>query len=230
MRDREFWRWYKTTNIYRRFLIPHKIDRDSIVRSLYKVRSYARGVLLDLGARNKPYYEIFQEETSKYVALDIDPHSQVDVYGDCLALPFKDNSFDTILMTQVLNDVYHIEKAVSEIKRVLRRRGCLILTESQSTGLHDVPHDYFRFSKFALAKLMARVGLKVELLEPRCGTLAMIGETMSSFIYYTFWKYRWGHLLVKLSCLMVQGFFWRLDNLWFDAGNTLGYILVARKT
>ena len=53
------------------------------------------------------------------------PH-QVAVEGDIEDMPFKDESFGTVVCTEVLEHVPYPEKALSEIGRVLRPGGVLI--------------------------------------------------------------------------------------------------------
>ncbi len=49
--------------------------------------------------------------------------------GVAEALPFEDNSFDTVVSTLVLCSVYSPQKVLSEIKRVLRPGGTFIFIE-----------------------------------------------------------------------------------------------------
>ncbi len=53
------------------------------------------------------------------------PH-QVAVEGDIEDMPFKDESFGTVVCTEVLEHIPYPEKALSEIGRVLRPGGVLI--------------------------------------------------------------------------------------------------------
>lgn len=53
------------------------------------------------------------------------PH-QSAVLGDIESMPFADESFETVVCTEVLEHVPYPEKALSEIKRVLRPGGLLV--------------------------------------------------------------------------------------------------------
>lgn len=45
------------------------------------------------------------------------------VVGDAIRLPFKDNTFDIVTCTEMLEHIYDPKKAIDEIARVLKRRG-----------------------------------------------------------------------------------------------------------
>lgn len=56
--------------------------------------------------------------------------------GDMLKLPFKDNSFDSIICRNVIShsDTAGVKKAISEIKRVLKNEGeCFLTLASKAT-------------------------------------------------------------------------------------------------
>jgi demethylmenaquinone methyltransferase/2-methoxy-6-polyprenyl-1,4-benzoquinol methylase len=49
--------------------------------------------------------------------------------GDCIALPFPDNSFDAVTISFGIRNVEDIEKGLSEINRVLTPNGKLVILE-----------------------------------------------------------------------------------------------------
>ena len=53
------------------------------------------------------------------VDLDVYPHTHVQAAAE--ALPFKDNTFDTVLMLEILEHVDDVEAALKEALRVARR-------------------------------------------------------------------------------------------------------------
>lgn len=50
------------------------------------------------------------------------------VNGDATAMPFAENSFNQVIMTEVLEHVQNERKSVSEVYRVLKPNGILVLT------------------------------------------------------------------------------------------------------
>lgn len=48
-------------------LDPCKIERESILISLIIAKSYAKGILLDMGCGNKPYESVFSDVIDKHI-------------------------------------------------------------------------------------------------------------------------------------------------------------------
>lgn len=129
------------------------------------------GRTLDLGAQTGPYAAHFPQR----IALDVRPSRGVHVVGDAQALGLADSSFDVVLCTEMLEHVPEPQRAIDEIRRVLRPGGLLLLTTRFLFPIHDAPHDYFRYTKYGLRHLLRRFEI-LELLEETTaiGTLAVL--------------------------------------------------------
>lgn len=209
-------------------------------RSLYQkiaenVR-YAKGELLDVGCGEKPYYKLFKPYIDKYVGFDFGQTAgkrikHADVIGDALNLPFCNNSFDTVLSTEVLEHVPTPSKMLSEIFRVLKPGGNLILTTPFFWPLHEEPYDYFRYTSHGLTHLAKENGFKVLKLEKTAGFFATCGQILSYGLFSQFGikrKFIIKFLLVLL-CFSIQKIFNLLDLLNKKRGGALGHILIASK-
>lgn len=129
------------------------------------------GRTLDLGAQTGPYAAHFPRR----VALDLHPGPGVHVVGDAQALGFADASFDVVLCTEMLEHVPEPQRAIDEMRRVLRPGGLLLLTTRFLFPIHDAPHDYFRYTKYGLRHLLRRFDI-LELQEETTavGALAVL--------------------------------------------------------
>ena len=104
--------------------------------------------------------------------------------------------------------------------------GRLLLTAPQTWGLHDAPHDYWRFTRYGLEHLATGAGLEVEQLDPRGGLFVMVAQRLSSFV----WNARGGKpywLAPACAALQITGKL--LDPIDPGAADTLGHVLLARK-
>jgi SAM-dependent methyltransferase len=127
--------------------VSRKITRERLESFL---KSHAtEKYTLDLGSSWSPYAAHFPNR----VSCDIEARKEVDVVADAHNLPFKDSEFEVILCSEVLEHLHTPEKAASEIWRVLKPGGELILTTRFMFPMHDVPHDYFRFTESGMKYL-----------------------------------------------------------------------------
>ena len=108
-------------------------------------------VTLDIGASGSDHLKYFPNRTT----LDIDASKNPDVVGDAHNLPFKDESFEVVVCSEMLEHADNPQKVISEIKRVLKPRGRVVLTTRFAFPVHDVPNDYWRFTPYGLQKLFS---------------------------------------------------------------------------
>ncbi|NMX21365.1 hypothetical protein C5S30_02785 [ANME-1 cluster archaeon GoMg4] len=241
MNPRSYWRERSKSLLLNgkiSYLNPGKIERQSILTSLINAREYAGCKLLDMGCGNKPYESIFSDVADKEIGIDL-PISksanklekQADVYGSVLKLPFKSHSFDTVLSTQVLEHVPEPKRMLKEAYRVLKKDGYLILTAPMTWGLHEIPDDYYRYTKYGLKYLAGSVGFEIVYIKARCGFWGVIGQRISSWVYYFRGvpKSLIGEGIKRSLCAMIQAFYLLLDKINKDEGETLGYVVVAKK-
>ena len=170
------------------FLAPvpyvcHFYERHYLLQSLVNASFMVRpGPMLDVGCGMKPYRSLFAKTATPHWGIDYPTtiggsygkSTAADVWGTSLDLPFADGSFESVLCTQVLEHVPDPAKTISEIARVLRPGGIVILTAPMTWPTHEVPHDYYRYTEFGLAALFARVGLKVTYTECRGSSITSL--------------------------------------------------------
>jgi hypothetical protein len=72
--------------------------------------------------------------------------------------------------------------------------------------LHNEPHDYFRFTKYGLRVLFARVGLEVETLIPAGGLFSLLGHVISTLLINSTFGIPLLHPLARcVNKLVVEG-------------------------
>ena len=94
-----------------------------------------------------------QANSDKQVNLEIDIFPNVDIVGSATNLPFKDNSFEFIMNTAVLEHVPDPQKMVSEIYRVLKPGGTVYTEVPFMQKFHAYPNDFQRYTKMGLEVL-----------------------------------------------------------------------------
>jgi SAM-dependent methyltransferase len=217
---------------------PHYIHYYFLIRDIQDaVNKYAKGNFLDLGCGNKPYEGLYKPVTSTQTGCDVmqSDKNRVDVICPATSLAFPGNYFDSILCTQVLEHVYEHDKMMSEIYRVLKPGGTIILTVPFAWELHEEPYDFFRYTKHALQQLFEHTGFTVDYIKPNGGKWAAVYQLRTNMLYHsfkkkTFWNKLKKILFIELRLTQLRNHFaiW-LDKKYRDEIFTLNYIVVAHK-
>jgi len=165
------------TNFIRRF-VEHSFEK-----LIAPATNFGNSSILDLGCGTKPFKDIYQKLFSKTVAGDYDRriNDETIIILDAHNLPFENNAFDCVILTEVLEHLSEPEKCVSEIARVTKDGGNLILTVPFLHQLHEIPYDHFRFTEFQLDKLLTAHGFAIRLFKRR-GNLFILQLSFLEFI------------------------------------------------
>lgn len=104
-------------------------------------------IAVDLGSGRRSMPEL--------ISMDYNTeHSVIDLRGDVLALPFRDDGIDLILSQAVLEHVTNPNLAVQEMFRVLKPGGTLYVEAAFIQPVHLAPHHYFNVTPHGLTWLL----------------------------------------------------------------------------
>jgi SAM-dependent methyltransferase len=141
---------------------------------------YCRGALLDLGCGRAPLRPLYRDHVTRVTLLDrtqASPQVPLHVRADAShSLPLAAGSFDTIVLSDVLEHIAAPEALWREMHRVLRPDGCVLLNVPFLYWLHETPHDYYRYTEHALRLFATRSGFAVETLQPLGGSLEVFTD------------------------------------------------------
>ena len=141
-----------------------------------------RGRLLDVGCGSKPYQKYF--EASEYIGLDMQGRNKhADRSYDGKTFPFSDGEFDAVLTSEVLEHVFNPDEFLSEINRVLRDGGVLLLTVPFVWDEHEQPFDYARYSSFGLRHLLESHGFEIIEHRKTMDDIRVIFQLVNAYIY-----------------------------------------------
>jgi SAM-dependent methyltransferase len=161
------WRWRQEFEPGRLgwLVNPFYFARRGLLAGLREFFPRLGGAVLDVGCGTKPYRAFIAAD--RYVGLEFDtPRARAsfaaEAFYDGRTFPFADASFDAALCSQVFEHVFTPEDFLREIHRVLRPGGRLLLTVPFAWDEHEQPHDFARYSSFALKALLERTGFVVE--------------------------------------------------------------------
>ena len=112
--------------------------------------------VLDIGSLNinGSYRQIFDLLGCSYHGVDLEAGPGVDtVLTDPYQLPFDDSSFDIVFSGQVFEHSEFFWKLFSEMTRVAKDNGLIIVMAPSSGAIHRFPVDCYRFNPDSMAAL-----------------------------------------------------------------------------
>jgi len=146
------------------------------------IKKENRYKILDYGCGAKPYKYLFGDKIEKYVGVDVGDNPDADVLiqpGEKLS--FKNNEFDIILSSQVLEHVEDVDSYMKECNRVLKDNGLLMLSTHGTWQYHAAPYDFNRWTSVGLKSLFEKYQFKVNKTIPVLGQLAVTSQLRLSF-------------------------------------------------
>ena len=110
--------------------------------------------ILDLGCGPVQFRNLFSR-FNFYVGVDFYPYDLVSVITDIeKRLPFADNSFDVVILSNTLEHVSSTGDVLKEWYRVLRAGGVVLITTPFLMRIHQAPYDFNRYTHFQLTRLL----------------------------------------------------------------------------
>lgn len=206
------------------------------------------GRVLDIGCGGQPWRWMLKSAQA-YLGLDLQEVNEKFgylqksnmAYYNGRHFPLKNESFDHIICTEVLEHVLEPEEFLKECHRCLKKGGTLFLTVPFSARYHYIPHDFWRFTPAGLKVLFERVGLSSFQLHHLGTDASVIISKINLLILKLLLPSRGGPVsrLIKIFFgMMLLPLFFALTVLGllfikFDVGSRddpLGYAVVAKKS
>lgn len=217
-------------NAIQKYYTDIKFDKDYL--ELYSVRTAIfdaikanlfkfNGLVLDLGCGIMPYREFITKNRPgiTYIGIDFEKPAgaeyemvKPDHFWDGVSIPLEDSSVDTILATELLEHCANPDIILKEAFRVLRPGGNIIFTVPFIWNIHLVPYDEYRYTPFALKRLLANSGF----VDIDLNALGLWDASLAQMLGIWF-KNRPSHLKNAFSFLFIWAikFLLKKDK-WFD--------------
>jgi SAM-dependent methyltransferase len=153
--------------------------------------------------------------------------SHIDQYVDLnKKLDIQSSSFDSVLLSDVLEHIAEPRNLLQELARVLRPQGTLVVFVPFLYRIHEEPHDYYRYTEFALKHLLQTSGFEVLELQSYGGAIDVLFDNFNKLFFNTPRRsrmlFRLYHTAISLSRV-------RRINEERRLSFPLGYCVAARK-
>jgi SAM-dependent methyltransferase len=140
--------------------------------------------------RDRPYKEFIlssNQKISNYIGLDFAQGKyadlkQPDLTWDGTTIPLDDASVDCAMATEVLEHCFNPSVVLQEIKRVLKPGGVFFFTTPFLWPIHDAPHDHYRYTPYALERLLTEAGFEDIRIEAMGGWNAALAQMIGLWL------------------------------------------------
>ena len=167
---------------------PFYITRSALHRNLRQLAPLIRGDILDFGCGSKPYALLFTSATS-YRGVDIQTsghdhrESKVDFFYDGQTLPGLDAQYDGVVSFETLEHIFNPSRILSEINRVTKDGGLLLISVPFVWDEHEVPYDCARYTSFGLRHILESAGYDIVELRKTTTYFMTIAQMLIAYLH-----------------------------------------------
>ena len=161
---------------------------------------------------------------------------KVDLICEATNIPVNSAQYNIVLCTQVIEHVFYHSKIFEEAFRLLKSDGIFIVSSNFVWRMHEVPYDYYRFTRFAFQSLLTKSGFEILEEKTNGGKWSVLGQlflhiSLSEYNPKDFYvKRKTKTLIRRLSICICNNLVKLLERRNCDSSEyTLNYIFVARK-
>lgn len=155
----------------------------------YAIPRYASGRLIDLGCGKAPLYIKYKQYVSSVTCVDwgntAHKNDHLDIECDLTQrLPLDDASFDTIILSDVLEHIPEPLLLWGEMARILSSGGRVLMNVPFYYPLHEIPYDYYRYSSYALRRFAESHGFEVLQLQAIGGSPEILADIVAKHLQF----------------------------------------------
>lgn len=149
--------------------------------------AYACGRLLEVGSGRLPFYALYASKVDEVIATDWPESLHGSEFMDFACnleagLPLRDTCMDAVIASDVLEHVYRPKLVLTELYRVLRPGGIVMLNTPFLYWVHEAPYDYYRYTPQALRRMAEEAGFEVVRLDALGGALCVCIDLVAKSI------------------------------------------------
>lgn len=131
-----------------------------------KYRDLYRGVILDIGGRDRGQFAKPKTQVKKWIFLDIEKKHHPDIVADvCDMKQIKSASVDVVNAIELFEHVEKIENGLQECRRVLKKKGIMIISVPFLYPIHGDPCDYQRWTEEKWRAVLSGLKFKIKIFE-----------------------------------------------------------------
>lgn len=186
-------------------------------------------MILDVGSTYRPYESLFTGKYRSYLTIDLAITSgKPDIIALGESLPVASECMDICLCTQVLEHVNNPAKVVSELARVLKRNGILILSTHGVFHYHPNPHDFWRWTAEGLYRVVNEYFDDV-VIHSNGGTILLLFHILGRGIFSIIGRKKCLKILQYTIYPLINVIGFIADKLLKEESLPINYLVIAKK-
>lgn len=138
------------------------------------------GKVLDVGGKKENKRGTFRPPLDKIESweyLNIDESTNPDYLCSADNIPVDDNTFDIVMLAEVIEHLENPIAVLNECYRVLKKDGKIVVTIPFLNALHADPYDFQRWTDVKIENVFNKSGFK--LIKPMGGKVAVIYDLLN---------------------------------------------------
>jgi SAM-dependent methyltransferase len=168
----------------------------------------AAATVLDVGGnrvQKRGAFDVGQyHENVVYANISVEKRPDVQCRAECI--PLRANSVDVVICSELLEHVKEPASVLTEIFRVLRAKGILLLCAPFLNRIHADPSDYGRYTEFYWREALTDIGFKDIMVEWQGGYWSVLIEMLRYAVSHA--SLSWGPRRSWLIQSCAQVFYW----------------------
>lgn len=210
--------------------------RKLLDKALEDAAGLMRGKVLDIGGKKnkkRGYFRPPLDRVQSWEYLNCDPDTGPDYCCDAAQVPLEDGTFDTVVMTEVLEYLEKPEVVLSEAYRLLCQNGVCIISVPFLHPVHgDWQLDRHRWTSVKLEEACRNAGFEEILIQPMGSVWAVLHDVLHVSLGYSHPRANQIHIKIFRKLLhWSTPFFWWLDGkaVVLKKYVNTGYFVVLKK-
>lgn len=140
------------------------------------------GKVLDVGGKKENKRGTFRPPLDKIESweyLNIDESTNPDYLCSADNIPVDDNTFDIVMLAEVIEHLENPIAVLNECYRVLKKDGKIVVTIPFLNALHADPYDFQRWTDVKIENVFNKSGFKLINIKPMGGKVAVIYDLLN---------------------------------------------------
>lgn len=155
--------------------------RKLLDKLLFKYSYLYKGVVFDIGGRDRGKFKSPKNSVKKWIVADIEESRKPDIVLDvCNMNGIKNESIDVINALELFEHVKEPEQGLQECYRILKKNGCIIISMPFLYPIHADPCDFQRWTRQRWEQTLQTIGFKNQNIISMGGFFTILADMLKS--------------------------------------------------